>query len=149
MESRLMVEGSEGPESVADLRDWLGDEDLLHGRVRVPVYAPRPGDMGAWSDTLLVAVGTGGAVTALARSLAVYLRQPRRRTVRVKVVAPDGSRTELTVQHARNVAEVEQLLRTALHSDAADGAADDGATDDGAAALPDGPSTGGAPDTGP
>jgi hypothetical protein len=48
----------------------------------------------------------------------VYLKQPRRSTVRVKVVAPDGRRTEVTVEHAKDVTAVEDLLRTALHPDA-------------------------------
>ncbi|WP_329472277.1 hypothetical protein OIE75_26135 [Streptomyces sp. NBC_01723] len=117
MRSLLAVDGSEGPDSLADLRDWLSDEALLRGRVHVPPSAPGAGELGAWSDTLIVAVGAGGALTALARAVAVYVRQPRRSTVRVKVVAPDGARTELTVQHAKNLDEVENLLRTALHAD--------------------------------
>ncbi|MEU2735164.1 hypothetical protein ABZ656_06875 [Streptomyces sp. NPDC007095] len=117
MRSLLAMDGSEGPDSLADLRDWLSDEALLHGRVHVPPSAPGAGELGAWSDTLIVAVGAGGALTALARAVAVYVRQPRRSTVRVKVVAPDGTRTELTVQHAKNLDAVENLLRTALHSD--------------------------------
>ncbi|WP_146166705.1 effector-associated constant component EACC1 [Streptosporangium nondiastaticum] len=117
MRSLLAVDGSEGPDSLVDLRDWLGGEALLRGRVHVPPSAPGAGELGAWSDTLVVAVGAGGALTALARAVAVYVRQPRRSTVRVRVVAPDGTRTELTVQHAKNLDAVENLLRTALHSD--------------------------------
>ncbi|OON81700.1 effector-associated constant component EACC1 [Streptomyces tsukubensis] len=117
MRSLLAVDGSEGPDPLADLKDWLSDESLLRGRVHVPPSAPGAGQLGAWSDTLIVAVGAGGALTALARSVAVYVRQPRRSTVRVKVVAPDGTRTELTVQHAKNLDAVENLLRTALHLD--------------------------------
>ncbi|MFI7094783.1 effector-associated constant component EACC1 [Streptomyces lydicus] len=116
MRSLLAVDGSEGPDSLVDLRDWLSDEALLRGRVQLPSSAPDAGELGAWSDTLIVAVGAGGALTALARAVAVYVRQPRRSTVRVKVVAPDGTRTELTVQHVKNLDAVENLLRTALHS---------------------------------
>ncbi|MFF3498437.1 hypothetical protein [Streptomyces sp. NPDC003247] len=115
MRSLLAVEGPEGPDSLADLRDWLSDDARLRGQVRVAPSRPGPGELGAWSDTLVVAVGAGGALTALARAVAVYVRQPRRSTVRVKVVAPDGTRTELTVQHAKDLDEVENLLRTALH----------------------------------
>ncbi|MFZ4276400.1 effector-associated constant component EACC1 [Streptomyces arboris] len=130
MRSLLAVDGSDGPDSLADLRDWLSDEALLRGRVHVPPSVPGTGELGAWSDTLIVAVGAGGALTALARAVAVYVRQPRRSTVRVKVVAPDGTRTELTVQHAKNLDAVENLLRTALHSDTDTGreAVSDGAT---------------------
>ncbi|WP_327323418.1 hypothetical protein OG735_13520 [Streptomyces sp. NBC_01210] len=117
MESRLAVDGPEGPDTLVEFRDWLSEEPQLRGRVRVPASVPRPGDLGSWSDTLVVAVGAGGALTPLARALAVYLRQPRRSTVRVKVVERDGTRTELTVQHAKDVGEVEHLLRAALHPD--------------------------------
>ncbi|MFE9607223.1 hypothetical protein [Streptomyces sp. NPDC006012] len=119
MHSVLAVEGSEGPESLVDLTTWLGDETLLRGRVRVPPPVPGRGELGGWSDVVLVAVGAGGAVTALARSLSVYLRQPRRSTVRIKVVAPDGRRTELTVQHTKDLTAVEELLKTALHAESA------------------------------
>ncbi|MFF8575777.1 hypothetical protein ACF06L_31615 [Streptomyces sp. NPDC015408] len=138
MRSLLAVDGSEGPDSLADLRDWLSDEALLRGRVHVPPSTPDADELGAWSDTLIVAVGAGGALTALARAVAVYVRQPRRSTVRVKVVAPDGTRTELTVQHAKSLDEVENLLRTALHAD----------TDAGREAVSGGaaPALGGAPE---
>ncbi|MFE5239485.1 MULTISPECIES: effector-associated constant component EACC1 [unclassified Streptomyces] len=128
MRSLLVMDDSGGPDSLADLRDWLSGEAELRGRVFVQPCAPGTGELGAWSDTLIVAVGAGGALTALARSLAVYFRQPRRSTVRVKVVAPDGTRTELTVQHAKNLDAVETLLRTALHPD----------PDTGRGAIPDG-----------
>jgi len=117
MRSLLAVDGSEGPDSLADLTGWLSDETLLRGRVRVPVSAPGTGELGGWSDIVVVAVGAGGALTALARALTVYLQQPRRSTVRVKVVAPDGTRTEVTVEHTKNLTAVEDLLRTALHPD--------------------------------
>ncbi|GAA0318093.1 hypothetical protein GCM10010302_66430 [Streptomyces polychromogenes] len=117
MRSLLATEGSGGPDSLADLRDWLSDEAPLRGRVNIAPSAPGAGELGAWSDTLIVAVGAGGALTALARAVAVYVRQPRRSNVRVNVVAPDGTRTELTVQHAKDLDEVERLLRTALHPD--------------------------------
>ncbi|GGN96123.1 hypothetical protein GCM10011579_097210 [Streptomyces albiflavescens] len=128
MRSMLAVDGPDGPDSLGDLTSWLNDEALLRGRVHVPPPAPGHGELGAWSDAVLVAVGAGGALTALARALAVYLRQPRRSTVRIKVVAPDGTRTELTVQHAKNLEAVEQLLKTALHTD---GATDRDALSDG------------------
>ncbi|WP_395292380.1 hypothetical protein ACF9IK_01275 [Kitasatospora hibisci] len=115
MESWLAVEAG-GPDAVLDLRDWLTDEPALRGRVRVTAAAPGPGELGSWSDTLVVAVGAGGALTTLAASLKVYLSQPRTSTVRLKTVKPDGSRTEVTAEHLSR-ADVEAVLRTALHPD--------------------------------
>ncbi|MFJ9692214.1 hypothetical protein [Kitasatospora sp. NPDC101183] len=115
MESWLVVEAG-GPEAVLDLRDWLADEPVLRGRVRVLATTPGQGELGSWSDTLVVALGAGGALTTLATSLKVYLSQPRTSTVRLKTVGPDGSRTDVT---AENVApsDVEAIIKAALHSD--------------------------------
>ncbi|MER5385505.1 hypothetical protein ABT040_35480 [Streptomyces sp. NPDC002688] len=118
MRSLLAVDGSEGPDSLADLISWLNDETLLRGRVRTHAPVPGTGELGGWTDIVVIAVGAGGALTTLARALSVYLQQPRRSTVRVKVVAPDGRRTEVTVEHTKDLTAVEDLLRTALHPNA-------------------------------
>ncbi|MBU6530811.1 hypothetical protein ACFUIW_07460 [Streptomyces sp. NPDC057245] len=118
MRSLLAVDGSEGPDSLADLVNWLTDETLLRGRVRTHAPVPGTGELGGWTDIVVIAVGAGGALTALARALSVYLQQPRRSTVCVKVVAPDGRRTEVTVEHTKDLIAVEDLLRAALHPNA-------------------------------
>jgi hypothetical protein len=70
--------------------------------------------MGSLVDMLTVAVGAGGALTVLARSIEVWLRQPRRAMVRVKVTGPDGSVVELSADHVKEVGSVEALLEQAL-----------------------------------
>ncbi|MGW7445414.1 effector-associated constant component EACC1 [Kitasatospora sp. NPDC054795] len=115
VESWLAVE-ADGPDAVLDLRDWLVGEPALRGRVRVATAAPRPGELGSWSDTLVVAVGAGGALTTLAASLKIYLAQPRSSTVRLKTVKPDGTRTEVTAEHIAR-SDVESVLKAALHSE--------------------------------
>jgi hypothetical protein len=52
------------------LGDWLRGERELTGRVRLASAAPRSGELGAVSETLLVAVGSGGAITVLISALA-------------------------------------------------------------------------------
>ncbi|MGQ4355840.1 effector-associated constant component EACC1 [Streptomyces drozdowiczii] len=106
MRSLLAVDGSEGPDSLADLISWLNDETLLRGRVRPHAPVPRTGELGGWTDIVVIAVGAGGALTTLARALSVYLQQPRRSTVRVKVVSPDCRRTEVTVEHTKDLTAV-------------------------------------------
>ncbi|MEU1287486.1 hypothetical protein [Kitasatospora sp. NPDC005856] len=113
MESWLAVEAG-GPDAVLDLRDWLAGEPTLRGRVRVAPAMAGPGELGSWSDVLIVALGAGGAVTTLATSLRVYLSQPRTSTVRLKTVKPDGTRTEVTAAHVAR-SDVEALLKAALH----------------------------------
>ena len=111
--SVLHVEGS-SPDALTELRSWLSDEDTLRGRVKVVPPASQPGQLGSWADTLVVAVGAGGALTTLARSLTVFLGRPRATAVKVTTVAPDGTRTEVTADHVRK-SDVESLLRIALH----------------------------------
>ncbi|WP_051838265.1 effector-associated constant component EACC1 [Streptomyces sp. NRRL WC-3742] len=117
VESWLAVEAG-GPDAVLDLRDWLADEPALRGRVRVTAATPGRGELGGWSDTLVVALGAGGALTTLAASLKVYLGQPRTSTVKLKTVKPDGTRTEVTAEHIAR-SDVESVLRAALHSEPA------------------------------
>ncbi|MFD7596324.1 hypothetical protein ACFV6D_25225 [Kitasatospora sp. NPDC059812] len=114
VESWFAVEAG-GPDAVLDLRDWLADEPAFRGRVRVAAATPGPGELGSWSDTLVVALGAGGTLTTLAASLKVYLSQPRTSSIKLKTVKPDGTRTEVTAEHVAR-ADVESVLKAALHS---------------------------------
>ena len=66
-------------------------------------------------DVLMVALGSGGAGTALATSLATWLSQPRRADVTLTVTAEDGRHIELDARRVRDPAvllrEIERLLR--------------------------------------
>jgi hypothetical protein len=108
---RLSVEGDEPVEELAELAGWLHQEAELRGLVSAGDAVPRPGELGALSDLLMVAVGSGGTLSVLAASLKVFLAQPRRSDVRIIVTAPDGRRVELD---AKRVGDVEQLLRQTL-----------------------------------
>lgn len=62
-------------EELKNLEDWLLDEPQLSGcPITRPAPAPEPGQMGAISDVLVVALGSGGMGAALAGSLSVWLR---------------------------------------------------------------------------
>ena len=108
---QLSVEGDEPVEGLADLSDWLHQESELRGLVAYGDAVPKPGELGALSDVLMVAVGSGGTLSVLATSLKVFLAQPRRSDVRIVVTAPDGGRVELD---AKRVDDVELLLRRTL-----------------------------------
>jgi hypothetical protein len=109
--AQLSVEGDEPVEGLAELSDWLRQESELRGLVSSGNAVPRPGELGALSDLLMVAVGSGGILSVLAASLKVFLVQPRRSDVRIVVTSPDGRRVELD---AKRVGDVEQLLRQVL-----------------------------------
>lgn len=117
MESRLVLDGGDAAAGLASLTDWLRRDGELRGRIRLVRQPPVPGQMGSLVEVLAVAVGAGGAVTVLAKSLAVWLAQPRRSTVRIKVIRSDGTKVEISAEHLRRAGELEGLLRDCLHED--------------------------------
>jgi Effector Associated Constant Component 1 len=108
---QLSVKGDEPVGELEELSDWLRQESELRGLVSPAAVVPGPGELGALSDALVVAVGSGGTLSVLAASLKMFLAQPRRSDVRIVVTAPDGRRVELD---AKRVSNVEQLLRQLL-----------------------------------
>ncbi|MEV0056170.1 hypothetical protein AB0H34_37500 [Saccharopolyspora shandongensis] len=98
-------------EELFSLRDWLSREDELRGRVSVDQPPVPPGQMGAAIDILTVAVGTGGAVTVLARSVSVWLRH-RSSDVKIEITGEDGRRVTVAADRVPDAtALVEQVLR--------------------------------------
>lgn len=95
-EARLRLVGSDNLiDELSSLRQWLGDEPEFRGRVRLEEAPFEAGQMGGLADALSVALASGGALTVLAGSVSVWLRQ-RRSTLRVTIVSPDGSSQEIT-----------------------------------------------------
>jgi hypothetical protein len=108
MEVHVSLGGGQG--DLADLKnleDWLLNDPLLAGcAVTRPVAAPEPGQMGAVSDVLVVALGSGGAGAALASSLSVWLRT-RVGDLSVRIRTDQG---EVEVR-THNVRDAESLIR--------------------------------------
>jgi Effector Associated Constant Component 1 len=101
------------------LDDWLSEEHELAGRVKLAGSAPRDGELGALSESLVVALGSGGAITvvgaALAGALRTWLAHPRRSDVRVKVRLPDGTSVEIDAKRvSAGDIDVEATIRQAL-----------------------------------
>jgi hypothetical protein len=117
-----MVSGSTftiaGPDLSADdlrsLRQWMIDGGELRGPFELREPGPRPGEMGSLTDALVVAAGSGGAITALAGVLISWLRH-RTSDVTVKVTRPDGTTVELSASRIRGLdgsavgAEIQRL----------------------------------------
>jgi hypothetical protein len=62
------------PRTLKNLQDWLLNEPaLVDCRITRPPAIPEPGQMGALSEVLVVALGSGGSAAALAGSLSVWL----------------------------------------------------------------------------
>jgi hypothetical protein len=95
----------------ASLWEWLRSERALAGTIRPVPEPPCDTELGGIYDLLAVALGSGGAGVALARSLTAWL-QTRRPDITISVTSPSG---KVTVD-ARKVKEgdVMPLLQEVL-----------------------------------
>ena len=100
--------GGEPSGDLAELADWLAQDEELRGLVVPGPAVPAAGELGASADVLVAAVGSGGAVSVLAASLRAFLAQPRRSDVTIVLTGPDGRRVEID---AKRVPDVEALVR--------------------------------------
>ena len=90
MEADLRVCGGDEAEELAGLWEWIRVERDLAGVVRPIWRAPGDGELGGALDVLAVALGSGGAVAALAGSLTAWLKA-RRPDVTVIITTARGS----------------------------------------------------------
>jgi Effector Associated Constant Component 1 len=96
VETRLAIAGTDSVhDELSSLRQWLGQESEFRGRVRIEQAATQSGQMGGLAEALSVALSSEGALTVLAASVAVWLRQ-RRSKLTVKITNVDGSFQEIT-----------------------------------------------------
>jgi Effector Associated Constant Component 1 len=111
VEVRVVGDSRSGAES---LLEWLVREDAFRGRVQRSSGSVRPETLGTSLDALTVALGSGGALAVLARSLRGWLMQPRRATVRLELSRASGQRLKLHAENVRNLKELETLLEHLL-----------------------------------
>jgi hypothetical protein len=111
MDAQIRISGGAGGE-LADLDEWLGDEDELRGRVRHVRGLAGDTELGAVVELLSVALGAGGAGTVLASSLKTWLLI--RKTTAKITVEHAGRSVTLDIQTAADVAPLlEQVLKAA------------------------------------
>ncbi|ONK12196.1 hypothetical protein STBA_29360 [Streptomyces sp. MP131-18] len=113
MQFRIRIAaGQDVARELESLRRWLESETELRGMSDVERLPVGTGQMGLLSDTLTVALGTGGAVTVLAGSLSGWLRQ-RRSDVRIEIRTEDGRHVSVNAQRVRDApALIETVLRS-------------------------------------
>jgi len=111
MDAEIEITGGTGGE-LADLSEWLGDEDELRGRVRAVRSPVGDTELGAVTELLAIALGAGGAGTVLASSLKTWLIT-RKTTAKITVKSAGRSVT-LEIQTAGEVTPLlEQILKAA------------------------------------
>ena len=88
-----------------ELVSWLGQEAALRGQVRLASPALENHQMGSLADAVVVAAGSGGALTVLAGSLSVWLRQQRSH-LKVSIRRVDGAELTLDASNVKNPEEV-------------------------------------------
>jgi hypothetical protein len=109
MDAQIRITGgTEG--DLGALYAWLNDEDALRGRIRTGSRPIGAQELGALPDLLTVALGAGGAGTALASCLKTWL-QTRRTTVKITVESA-GRTVTLDLQTLGEVGPlVESILK--------------------------------------
>ncbi len=89
-------------DELRSLRRWMLDVRGLSGPVDLQQADPQPGEMGSLTDALIVAAGSGGAITAIAGALVSWLRH-RTTDLTIKITRPDGSALEVDGKRVRGV----------------------------------------------
>jgi outer membrane biogenesis lipoprotein LolB len=113
VEVRISCAGGDRAVGIESLSDWLRGEPELAGRLRVAGPTPGEGELGALTEVLVVAVGSGGTLSVLATSLKTWLAQPRRSDVRIRVRREGGETVEIDADRI-DAEQADALLRQAL-----------------------------------
>ena len=115
----ISADGSGRLRTLEVLAAWFDEESELRGLIKPVAAVPDPGELGAISDTLLAAVGSGGAISVLAASLKAFFSRPRGAKVRLTVTRADGTRLELDADRVGR-RSVPELARQLLAADVAE-----------------------------
>jgi hypothetical protein len=114
VEIRISVSDGDSDE-LESLEVWLRGERGLAGRVRLAGAQPREGELGTLSDALVVAVGSGGAISMLAAAVKTWLSLPRRSDVRLHIHRADGASVEIDAKRvAAGLIDIESIIRQTL-----------------------------------
>ncbi|MFE4208460.1 hypothetical protein ACFRSX_35410 [Streptomyces goshikiensis] len=109
MDVRVLADGQDAADQLRSLQEWLVGVEELRGRVTAEEAPPPPGKLGPVLETLVVALGPGGAVTAFSVAVLAWLRT-RRGDVRIKLTLLGGRSLELTARRVSGL-DAEALRR--------------------------------------
>jgi hypothetical protein len=124
--STYVISGADlAGDELRSLRRWMLDVRNVGGPVDLRQADPKPGELGSLSDALVVAAGSGGALTTLAGAVVSWVRH-RTTDLTVTIVRPDGAVLEVDGKRVRAV-DAQEL--TAMISNLAAGLAETRAAD--------------------
>jgi hypothetical protein len=101
-------------ESVAlrELGEWFRADDTFRGKVGYKEKTIQPGQMGGMVEAVIIAVGSGGAVTTLIRQFFTWLgRKGERHTAHLTL--KDGNGREVTLD-VNGLTDPEAIIRRAF-----------------------------------
>ena len=110
MDVWISLYGADQATQLESLSDWLRGEPELGSRVRLIGSEPRPTEMGALADSLVVAAGGGGVLSVLAGSLRAWLSHPRRSDVRIRIQTSADQGFEIDAKRV-SPEDIDRLLR--------------------------------------
>lgn len=102
MEVMVAFIGDVASDQLRSLRTWLTAEDVLRGQVNLVECPPGPGTLGGGMvEAVSVALGSGGAVTALVAGVVSWVRARADRRhpavpLSVKLTFADGASVEIS-----------------------------------------------------
>ena len=91
-----------GADDLRSLRGWLAEESELKGSVQLVASELGAGKLGGLTDALIVAVGPGAGLTALASVTIAWLRS-RAGSVSYKLTRKDGNSIEVSAERVRKL----------------------------------------------
>ncbi|WP_431036581.1 effector-associated constant component EACC1 [Streptomyces sp. P6-2-1] len=119
---KIVITVDGGAVDTEDLRQWLGKDPALRGRVRRAADpTPRGGTMGLAADAVLALLAPGGVATVLAGAVIAWL-QTRKGSRTITITRPDGTEISVTTAQVEtaDAGHTERLVqRIAAQLDAA------------------------------
>lgn len=106
MTVRVAVRSRRPVDDLVSLRDALGREPELRGRITLVGQPEAPGTLGSLIEAISVALVPGGAATVLAASAVAWIRQ-RTTDLSMTFETEDGAKVEIEARRIRSASPAE------------------------------------------
>lgn len=113
VELLLGVDGEDASGELKSLRSWLLSEEMLRGSLLDTSSRVVPGEMGTAIDLLTVAVGSGGVLAVLARSVSTWFEH-RRSDISLEIHTSEGESFKLDAKRSRDAVALLKMMHQAI-----------------------------------